>query len=152
MTTESTLCATPDEAVALLEKLYAEQIEITASRFGRYASESLADDDKEQGVYPKVSVEIPANQATETSHLASGQLADVNHYSTTITEPSLYRRYLEEQLSRIDKSFTAKIRVGLSDTPIPLAFGHWLMREQAGPGQERSAAASFSHAQSGKNQ
>ncbi len=122
MKTESILCATPKEAVALLEKLYAEQIEITAARFGRYADDALFEDDKNQGLYPEISVEIPANQATETSHLASGKLADVNHYTTTITEPKLYRRYLEEQLSRIDKTFTAKISVGLSNTPIPLAF------------------------------
>ena len=152
MTTESTLCSTPDEAVALLEKLYAEQIEITANRFGRYATDTLADDDRDQGVYPEISVEIPANQATETSHLASGQLADVNHYSTTITEPKLYRRYLEEQLSRIDKSFTAKIRVGLSGTPIPLAFALARCRGRIGSGQEGSTVASLPHAQSGQNQ
>ncbi|VAV88243.1 AMP nucleosidase [hydrothermal vent metagenome] len=130
---QSSICSTPTEAVALLEKLYAEQIEITATRFGRYASGELAQDDIQQGVYPEISVEIPADQATETSHLASGQLSGINRYTTTITEPGLYRLYLLEQLSRIAKIFTAKIVVGLSQTPIPLAFA----LEDAGAGLNR---------------
>ncbi len=134
MTTEATLCATPAEAVALLEKLYTEQIEITAARFGRYATTKLADDDRAQGRYPQISVEIPADQATETSHLASGQLSDVNCYRTTVTEPGLYRTYFLDQLSRIAETFTAKIWVELSDTPIPLAFA----LEDASAGLERA--------------
>ena len=134
MTSDSTLCATPAEAVALLEKLYAEQIEITAARFGRYAKSKLSRDDRQQGLYPQISVEIPADQATETSHLASGHLADINTYRTTITEPKLYRLYLLDQLQRIAATFTAKIWVGLSDTPIPLAFA----LEDAGAGLDRA--------------
>ncbi len=134
MTTESTICATPSEAVALLEKLYEEQIEITAARFGRYATAKLAKDDRDQGLYPQISVEIPADQATETSHLASGELSDINTYQTTITEPKLYRIYLLDQLQTIANAFTAKISVGLSDTPIPLAFA----LEDAGAGLDRA--------------
>ncbi|WP_430417614.1 AMP nucleosidase [Parasphingorhabdus sp.] len=134
MTTESTQCATPAEAVALLEKLYSEQIAITSARFGRYATSKLAKDDREQGRYPEISVEIPADQATETSHLASGHLSDINCYKTTITEPGLYRAYLLDQLDRIAETFTAKIWVGLSDTPIPLAFA----LEDAGAGLDRA--------------
>jgi len=78
MTSDSTLCAAPAEAVALLEKLYAEQTDITAARFRRYATSKLSKDDRQQGLYPQISVEIPAEQATETSHLASGHLADIN--------------------------------------------------------------------------
>ncbi|QJB70435.1 AMP nucleosidase [Parasphingorhabdus halotolerans] len=134
MTVETRVCAGPAEAVALLEKLYAQQIEVTAARFGRYASQKLESDDRQQGLYPQITVEIPASQATETSHLASGQLSDINRYSTTITEPTLYRRYLLEQLSRINETFTAKISVGLSDTPIPLAFA----LEDAAAGLDRA--------------
>ncbi len=130
---QSSIGSTPAEAVALLEKLYAEQIKITAARFGRYADGELAQDDTQQGVYPEISVEIPADQATETSHLASGQLSGINCYTTTITEPGLYRLYLLEQLSRIARVFTAKIVVGLSQTPIPLAF----VLEDAGAGLNR---------------
>ena len=134
MTTDSTLCATPAEAVALLEKLYTEQIAVTATRFARYATSKLSRDDRQQGLYPQISVQIPADQATETSHLASGHLADINTYRTTITEPKLYRLYLLDQLQRIDATFTAKIWVGLSDTPIPLAFA----LEDAGAGLDRA--------------
>ena len=69
----------------------------------------------------------------ETSHLASGQLSAINHYTTTITEPKLYRRYLLEQLERINGAFTAEVHVGLSNTPIPLAFA----LEDAGSGLDR---------------
>ncbi|WP_422344568.1 AMP nucleosidase [Parasphingorhabdus sp.] len=116
------LCDSPAEAVALLEKLYQEQIDLITERFGRYAKGDLSDGDREQGVYPMISVEIPADQATETSNLASGRISDINCYSTTISQPKLYRRYLLDQLERINRIFTAKIHVGLSSTPIPLAF------------------------------
>ncbi|HEY9092390.1 AMP nucleosidase [Parasphingorhabdus sp.] len=117
-----TLCDSPAAAVALLEKLYQEQIDLVCSRFARYAKGDLAVDDTAQGVYPMISVEIPADQATETSNVASGRISDISRYSTTITQPKLYRRYLLDQLERINRVFTAKIHVGLSDTPIPLAF------------------------------
>lgn len=116
------LCDSPTEAIALLEKLYQEQIELITARFARYAKGDLSDGDREQGVYPMISVEIPAAQATETSNLASGRISDINCYSTTISQPTLYRSYLLDQLERINRIFTAKIHVGLSDTPIPLAF------------------------------
>lgn len=116
------LCDSPTEAVALLEKLYQEQIDLITARFARYAKGDLSDGDREQGVYPMISVEIPAAQATETSNLASGRISDINCYSTTISQPTLYRSYLLDQLERINRIFTAKIHVGLSDTPIPLAF------------------------------
>ena len=134
MPSQSTTCDTPAQAVALLEKLYAEQIEITAARFRRYATSKLASDDRQQGLYPQITVQIPADQATETSHLASGHLAETNTYCTTITEPKLYRTYLLDQLQRIATTFTATIRVELSDTPIPLAF----VLEDAGAGLDRA--------------
>ncbi|MEH6756109.1 MAG: AMP nucleosidase [Parasphingorhabdus sp.] len=117
-----TLCDGPAEAVALLEKLYQEQIDLITARFARYAKGDLAVGDREQGAYPMILVEIPAMQATETSNLASGRISDINRYSTTITQPTLYRGYLLDQLERINRTFTAKIHIGLSDTPIPLAF------------------------------
>ncbi|MEW4466373.1 AMP nucleosidase [Parasphingorhabdus sp. JC815] len=117
-----TLCESPAAAVALLETLYQEQIALISKRFARYATDDLGSDDRKQGVYPMISVEIPADQATETSNVASGRISDISRYSTTISQPKLYRRYLLEQLERITRSFTARIHVGLSKTPIPLAF------------------------------
>ena len=141
MPSQSTTCDTPAQAVALLEKLYAEQIEITAARFRRYATSKLAGDDRQQGLYPQITVQIPADQATETSHLASGHLAETNIYCTTITEPKLYRTYLLDQLQRIATTFTATIRVELSDTPIPLAF----VLEDAGAGLDRAKKEKLPH-------
>lgn len=117
-----TLCDSPAAAVALLEKLYREQIDLISGRFARYAAGDLIDNDHDQGVYPLITVEIPADQATETSNVASGRISDISRYSTTITQPKLYRRYLLDQLERINRVFTAKVHVGLSTTPIPLAF------------------------------
>jgi AMP nucleosidase len=127
------LCDSPEEAVALLEKLYQQQIDLITERFSRYTEGDLDASDTAQGVYPMISVEIPADQATETSHLASGRISGINCYSTTISQPALYRRYLTNQLVRINRIFTATIRVGLSETPIPLAFAI----ENAGGGLER---------------
>ncbi|MEL6874661.1 MAG: hypothetical protein AAGM33_04220, partial [Pseudomonadota bacterium] len=46
----------PEEAVARLEELYQQQIDMITARFGRYTEGDLDAGDTEQGVYPMISV------------------------------------------------------------------------------------------------
>jgi len=130
MTTETTnttfnqlvTCASPEDAYSQLVDLYQSQIDLIHRRFDAFVSGSLIESDDPHGLYPAISVEIPASEAMLTSNLALGRVASRHHFTTTITNPELFRNYLLNQLSRIQDSFSAKIRIGLSNRPIPLSF------------------------------
>ena len=115
-------CPDPASAVARLIELYDQQIDIIRQRFERFAAGQLDGRDDHHGVYPAIVVEIPAVEATMTNRLALGRVASRSAFSTTITRPRLFQHYLTNQLKRIVNRFTATIRVGLSDQPIPLSF------------------------------
>ncbi len=112
----------PDEAVEALITLYAAQIEVVKNRFDRFAAGKLGANDETHGYYPELRVEIPAHEAVMTSNLALGRVATEHVFTTTVTNPALFRDYFIKQLSKICKTFSAKIYVKLSDKPIPLSF------------------------------
>ncbi len=112
----------PALAVEQLCKLYQSQVELVGERFESFIHDTLDDNDDVHGVYPYVSIEVPAKEATLTSHLAYGRVTSRFHFSTTITHPELFRDYLTSELMKIMERFSAIIRVGLSDRPIPLSF------------------------------
>jgi AMP nucleosidase len=71
--------------------------------------------------YPYVAVTIGKHPAID-SRLSYGFLGQPGRYSTTITRPDLFRRYLTQQLSLIVRNHGVPIEVGYSDTPIPVHF------------------------------
>lgn len=112
----------PANAVKTLTALYDAQVEIVKDRFNRFATGKLSDSDETHGYYPQLSVEIPAHEAVMTSNLALGRVATEHVFTTTITNPALFQDYLEQQISTICKTFSAKLYVSLSNKPIPLSF------------------------------
>ena len=119
---DSSACETPAEAVERLSTLYDEQIDTVKARFDRFSEGALDRQDQGHGVYPAVMVEIPAEQSVMTSSLALGRVAEQHDFATTISRPQLYAEYLTNQLRKIQERFSATIRVGLSNQPIPLTF------------------------------
>jgi len=115
-------CKNAEEAVDRLITLYDEQIALIEKRFDIYAEGTLPEDDNAVGVYPMISVEIPAAQSIQTSTLALGRIASSTRHSTTITQPRLFKNYLIEQLNKTISMLSATISVGLSDAAIPLSF------------------------------
>lgn len=114
--------ASPEEAVDRLEQLYDSQIALIAERFDAFLAGALAQNDQPAGVYPLIAVEIEAERATQTSNLALGRLAGRTIHAATITRPRLFRRYLLEQLAKIQWAYGGALQVGLSGSPIPLNF------------------------------
>ncbi|MCC5884892.1 MAG: AMP nucleosidase [Gammaproteobacteria bacterium] len=112
----------PEQAVEQLCALYHSQVELIRERFERFIHGTLDENDGNHGVYPFVSIEVPAKEATLTSHLAYGRVTSRFDFSTTVTHPELFRDYLTSELLKIRERFSAIIRVGLSDRPIPLSF------------------------------
>lgn len=112
----------PRDAVDRLVELYQQQVELLRTRFDAYANGKIDELKTEHAVYPQLTVSIPAEEAVMTSNLALGRVASRHEFTTTITQPELFRPYLERQLEKVLNQFSAQIEVSLSDSPIPLNF------------------------------
>ena len=113
---------TPTVAVDRLVELYNQQVSLLRARFDAYAAGHVDNLDSVHAVYPQITISIPAEEAVMTSNLALGRVASRHEFSTTITQPELFRSYLERQIGKVLTQFSAKVQVGLSDSPIPLNF------------------------------
>ena len=77
--------------------------------------------------YPQVSL-TTASFAKVDSRLSFGHVTEPGLYETTITRPHLFEGYLIEQIGLLIQNHGMPVRVGTSDTPIPL---HFAMGEDA---------------------
>jgi AMP nucleosidase len=71
--------------------------------------------------YPYVAIKTSKPTQIDT-RLAFGFVSGPGRYSTTITRPDLYERYLMEQFSQLLKNHQVPLEVGVSSTPIPIHF------------------------------
>ncbi|MBI1364631.1 MAG: AMP nucleosidase [Alphaproteobacteria bacterium] len=115
------LCKSPDEAIARLKALFEEAIASIEKRFLAYSAGKLRRGEAD-ATYPYVCAEVPAERASQTSNLALGRVAETSFYGASITQPALFEAYLREQFESVIRRFDAKLYVGRSRTPIPLAF------------------------------
>ena len=116
-------CESPERAVEKLTTLYDEAIVALQGQFASYMAGEAAPDPATAPVYPYLCARVPAEAAPQTSALALGRVAASSIHGATVTQPALFRGYLERQLSQIMGRFNAEIFVGRSFTPIPLSFG-----------------------------
>ena len=107
-------------AVERLEALYAEATAFltdafsTAVRDGRPAARFRA-------FYPEIRLTVSTFVQSD-SRLSFGHVTQPGTYTTTITRPDLFRNYLRQQLELLMKSHGMPVRIGLSNTPIPVHF------------------------------
>lgn len=77
---------------------------------------------KVRAYYPQVQVTSTSFQQSGNPRFAFGFLHSPGLYRTTITQPTLFHRYLVENFSLILRNHGGEIEVGESETPIPLHF------------------------------
>ncbi len=77
--------------------------------------------------YPMVSV-TTGSFAKVDSRLSFGHVTEPGTYATTITRPGLFEGYLTQQIGLLIQNHGMPVRVGASDTAIPL---HFAMEEGA---------------------
>ena len=110
----------PAQAVAELARRY----EIATSFLRDHFTEVM-DGSRPEGryraYYPEVSIST-ASFAKVDSRLSFGHVAEPGTYSATITRPDLYANYLTQQLTLLIQNHGMPLRVGTSDTAIPLHF------------------------------
>ncbi|WP_111431495.1 AMP nucleosidase [Rhodobacteraceae bacterium DSL-40] len=77
--------------------------------------------------YPAVGITTNSFAAVD-SRLSFGHVAEPGSYETTITQPDFFEGYLTQQIGLLIQNHGVPVRIGISDTPIPL---HFAMDEDA---------------------
>ena len=110
----------PDDAIARIDEIYAEQIRFLTERFRGFAG---GEDPPERvrGFYPYV--EMTSRTAAQLdSRLAYGFVSTPGTYRATLTQPDLFNDYYREQFDLLLKNHGGSLSVGLSSRPIPIHF------------------------------
>jgi len=109
-----------EAAVSRLETIYDGHTAFIRDRFDRLLrGEPLAG--RVRATYPEILIET-SSYAHIDSRLPYGHVAGPGVYSTTITQPRLFRNYLREQMRLLLRNHGVSIEIGPSAEPIPLHF------------------------------
>ena len=114
------------EAVADLAARYAAATEFLRARFAAVMG-GTPPEGRYRAFYPSVSL-TTSSFAKVDSRLSFGHVTEPGLYETTITRPDLFEGYLTQQIGLLIQNHGMPVRVGTSDTPIPL---HFAMGEDA---------------------
>jgi AMP nucleosidase len=107
-------------AVAHLESLYQTATEFLRTKFAQ-AMEQGYPTDRYRAFYPEIRITTTSFAHVDT-RLSFGHVSRPGTYASSITRPDLFRNYLTEQIKLLLDNHGVPVRIGLSDTPIPLHF------------------------------
>ncbi len=116
----------PEEAVADLKARYKVATGFLREKFRR-VMEGMEPEGHYRAYYPCVSI-TTSSFAKVDSRLSFGHVAEPGDYETTITRPDFFEGYLTQQIGLIIQNHGVPVRIGTSETPIPL---HFAMQEDA---------------------
>ncbi|MGP6088126.1 AMP nucleosidase [Antarctobacter jejuensis] len=74
------------------------------------------------------------------SRLSFGHVTEPGTYATTVTRPHLFRNYLEQQIRLLLGNHGVRVRIGVSETPMPV---HFAVANFPGVTVPQDGAASF---------
>ena len=118
--TETTQHSDPAEALAQVQRIYQQQINLLRDAMQRFvAGETPAE--HVRAYYPFVRMQV-ATVARAPSSLAYGFVEGPGKYETTLTRPDLFASYYLEQFRLLRASHGVDLEVGLSSHPIPIHF------------------------------
>ncbi|GAB1387017.1 AMP nucleosidase [Melaminivora sp.] len=115
-----TLHSDPEQALAQVQLLYQQQVELLRSAMQRFVA-GHTPEGPVHAYYPYVRLQT-ATVARAPTHLAYGFVEGPGCYETTLTRPDLFARYLREQFRLLRRSHGVDLEVGLSAQPIPIHF------------------------------
>ncbi|MEM7302569.1 MAG: AMP nucleosidase [Pseudomonadota bacterium] len=113
-------CVDAKEAVKLLCDIYEAQTGFLRRNF-EAVIKGEAEPARFRGYYPEVKLSLNSHTRVD-SRLSFGFVGGPGDYSTTITEPDLFGKYLTHQLDLLIRNHGIAVTVGLSSTPIPIHF------------------------------
>lgn len=107
-------------AVDQLIKLYNSSTEFLRRSFKDYVDGELASGHY-RAYYPEVCYRTYSYQRPD-SRRSYGHVDQPGHYSTTVTQPSLFAGYLKHQLDLLIENHAEPVSIGYSNVPIPVHF------------------------------
>lgn len=107
-------------AVDRLIEIYDRNTRFLRSAFDQYLTGALPAG-KHRAYYPEIRFQNES-YARVDSRLSYGHVDQPGIYSTTITQPELFRGYLKHQLELLIKNHELPVEIGESNIPIPLHF------------------------------
>jgi len=110
----------PAKAVDCLIELYARNTSFLSAAFARYLEGQLPDS-KHRAFYPEVRFRN-STYAKVDSRLSYGHVDQPGLYTTTVTQPYLFRGYLTHQLKLLIDNHGEPVEIAESNVPIPLHF------------------------------
>lgn len=126
MTPISTSPLTPDEAIAALITLYQRSVAALRKSISDYIAHGILPDTEKRArglfVYPQLRVSWDGEHSQMVKTRAYGRFTHTGCYTTTITHPELFERYLRDQLTLLSHDFKMHIEVKPSQHEIPYPY------------------------------
>jgi AMP nucleosidase len=114
------VCKSAPEAVARINRLYADGIAAIRDAFARgRRGEPIGAVD---AYYPYVGIDVGLAELHVDARLSYGAALEPGSYGTTLTRPDLFAAYFEEQIGLVMGHHGVPVLVGRSERPIPLPF------------------------------
>ena len=115
---------TPEQAVDRLELLHTSASDALREALALFTRSGVVPTTEQRRTfrYPALRVDWQPSGAIHFTRRAWAKFQTPGLYSTTITQPAFFRRYLLEQLRPLADEFGARIEVGISDQEIPYPF------------------------------
>ncbi|HAT1569366.1 TPA: AMP nucleosidase [Kluyvera cryocrescens] len=117
---------TPEQALDQLQALYDQSVRALRDAIRLFIDDrSLPSAEARAGglfVYPQLSVSWSGSAHKAQKTRAFGRFTHSGCYTTTITQPGLFRSYLLEQLTLLHEDYDAHIEVGASQHEIPFPY------------------------------
>ena len=110
-----------DEAIERLLAIYETHTNFLQQAFTRVAQGDVPASGRYRATYPEIRLTTDTHAQID-SRLSFGHVPGPGTYSTTITRPDLFRHYLKTQIELILSNHNVAIKVGPSNTPIPVHF------------------------------
>ncbi len=136
---------TPAEALARLQVLHEEATNALREALARFLETGTPPSSAElaQFRYPELRVTYNPDGVMPVSPRAYAKFQGPGVYSTTITQPSHFGRYLIEQIGLLMEDYDACVEIGLSDHEIPYPYVVDRGDELAGRGATAAELARF---------
>ena len=115
---------TPDTAIDRLEALYEEATAALRAALARYldGGPPPMPEERARFVYPELAVTYTPDRATPRNRRAYAKFSAPGLYTTTVTQPGFFRRYLLDQLRPLTEEYGATLDVRPSTQEIPYPY------------------------------
>lgn len=117
---EPELFSDPKDAVDRLCEMYTAATNFLTERF-RDSLEGTPPQERYRAFYPEIRI-VTQSFAKIDSRLSFGHVAGPGTYATTVTRPDLFEHYLRQQIGLLIDNHGVSVKIGVSDTPMPVHF------------------------------